>query len=604
MGLASTVKVVITGDASGARKALKEVQKDSHETGGFLGKLGKVATSGYAAIATATIAAGSAAVKFAMDEQNSHAKLVVSLKNSGQSWAANSKMIESADKAGEHFGYTSADTESVLAQLETSTGSTTKSIKLLGLAQNLAAETGKPLADAAIAVTKASQGQLRPLKMLGIDLPIAAGGALKTKTAFEKLGKAQDALAVIQAKIHAGTLKGTAAHSALEKALHTVAAAQTKFTSTQHAGSNIIDALSKKLKGQAAAAADTFAGKMKALKAEGVDFAAKVGAKIIPILISLAKFFTDTVIPAMGKVVSWVEDNWPRLRDAIVPVLQKIQGYISGFVHTVQHLWSQFGGRIVSFAKKYFGSLKMEISGALEVIKSVFRVFADILTGKWGKLWGDILGIFKGLWKIVKGAIGIAWTEITSVISLAWDGIKNLSSNAIGAVVGFITSIPGKLLGLAGDFLSAGTALGGHILSGIVSAISGAASAVGNIASQIWGAFKGFLNNDLIGPANNVLGNISVLGYHPFGKSTFPMLAEGGIVTGPMMAMIGERGPEAVIPLSDKRRANEVLGLAGLGNHHSSSNSKVVNITINAPKNADAREIVAELTWAAKTGGY
>ena len=34
------------------------------------------------------------------------------------------------------------------------------------------------------------------------------------------------------------------------------------------------------------------------------------------------------------------------------------------------------------------------------------------------------------------------------------------------------------------------------------------------------------------------------------GKSfKIPMMATGGIVTGPMIAMIGERGPEAVIPL-------------------------------------------------------
>jgi hypothetical protein len=30
------------------------------------------------------------------------------------------------------------------------------------------------------------------------------------------------------------------------------------------------------------------------------------------------------------------------------------------------------------------------------------------------------------------------------------------------------------------------------------------------------------------------------------------MLADGGIVTGPTLAMIGERGPEAVIPLSGR----------------------------------------------------
>jgi phage-related minor tail protein len=31
------------------------------------------------------------------------------------------------------------------------------------------------------------------------------------------------------------------------------------------------------------------------------------------------------------------------------------------------------------------------------------------------------------------------------------------------------------------------------------------------------------------------------------------MLAEGGIVTGPTLAMIGERGPEAVVPLDRYR---------------------------------------------------
>ena len=43
------------------------------------------------------------------------------------------------------------------------------------------------------------------------------------------------------------------------------------------------------------------------------------------------------------------------------------------------------------------------------------------------------------------------------------------------------------------------------------------------------------------------------LGGRGFSVPKIPMLAEGGIVTGPTLAMIGERGPEAVIPLN---RAN------------------------------------------------
>ena len=57
---------------------------------------------------------------------------------------------------------------------------------------------------------------------------------------------------------------------------------------------------------------------------------------------------------------------------------------------------------------------------------------------------------------------------------------------------------------------------------------------------------------------NNTIGKLSFsfpswvpgLGGKGFSVPNIPMLAEGGIVTGPTLAMIGENGPEAVVPLS------------------------------------------------------
>ena len=51
-----------------------------------------------------------------------------------------------------------------------------------------------------------------------------------------------------------------------------------------------------------------------------------------------------------------------------------------------------------------------------------------------------------------------------------------------------------------------------------------------------------------------------------FGIPTIPMLAEGGIVTGPTMAIIGEDGPEAIIPLNGSN-------VGGVG-------STIINITV------------------------
>ena len=57
---------------------------------------------------------------------------------------------------------------------------------------------------------------------------------------------------------------------------------------------------------------------------------------------------------------------------------------------------------------------------------------------------------------------------------------------------------------------------------------------------------------------NNTVGKLSFtlpswvpgLGGKGFSMPDIPMLANGGIVTSPTLAMIGERGPEAVIPLT------------------------------------------------------
>ena len=53
---------------------------------------------------------------------------------------------------------------------------------------------------------------------------------------------------------------------------------------------------------------------------------------------------------------------------------------------------------------------------------------------------------------------------------------------------------------------------------------------------------------------------IPLIGGKGFSVPEIPMLADGGIVTGPTLAMIGERGPEAVIPLSGR-------GGGGMGNY-------------------------------------
>jgi hypothetical protein len=85
---------------------------------------------------------------------------------------------------------------------------------------------------------------------------------------------------------------------------------------------------------------------------------------------------------------------------------------------------------------------------------------------------------------------------------------------------------------------------------------------------------------------NNTVGKLSFklpswvpgIGGKGFDMPNIPMMAQGGIVTSPTLALIGERGPEAVIPLSGANAGG------GMGN--------TINVTV---QGADPNEVVRAL---------
>jgi hypothetical protein len=107
------------------------------------------------------------------------------------------------------------------------------------------------------------------------------------------------------------------------------------------------------------------------------------------------------------------------------------------------------------------------------------------------------------------------------------------------------------------------------------------------------GVYKGIFNG-IATAWNNTIGKLSFkipswvpggLGGKGFDVPDIPMLANGGIVTGPTLAMIGEAGPEAVIPL-------DRMGQMGGGN----------NVTINV-NGGDPNAVVQALRTYMRQNG-
>lgn len=504
-GTASSVlRVVITGEPKG----LLEANKVAGESLDKLNAKGKSAGQKFAqfgkAVAAGALVAGAAVVGFALKAGNeledANAKLDAALKSNGSNWDKNAAQIKAADKAGEHFGYTSAQTNEALASGVVATGSAKKAYELLATARNVAAKTGKPLSDSMVAVAKASEGQLKPLKALGIDLPVAAGGAVKLAKAQAAIADAQKAYLIVQAKVQNGTLKGKDAYLALTAASGKVHDAQHAYNVVAQSGSDIMDALNKRVGGQAASAADTFSGKVKAVKAQVTDWAAALGLKLIPLI---------------EKLVSWIQSK-------LVPWMEKHQGVAKALAIVV-------GGVLVAAVLAYAASMVVAAANTIIAMAPVIAIAAVV-----GALTAAIV------W---------AWTH--------WDQIWNWIAHHKGyaAVIAAVFPITGVVLGLVGAAKYVSEHWSG-VWAGIGSIARDGANLVIDATNLVIQGINDIIQayNDL--PFHKDIGKVGYIAHlSDHGQNVSGQQqkysgkrAAGGPVLAGHAYLVGERGPEIFAP--------------------------------------------------------
>ena len=186
--------------------------------------------------------------------------------------------------------------------------------------------------------------------------------------------------------------------------------------------------------------------------------------------------------------------------------------------------------------------------------------------------WFDenLMPIITPIINLVVAWVQYMWKQIQNVVDLvvalfegdfggAWDALKAMATTAIDFVVETFKDLPkliwdGMIAG-ARWILAAGKSIGLNLLEGIGDALGSAVDWVVSLGKTIANALIGFINN-LIDDLNKRLeidiempGFLPDININPPDIPNIPLLAEGGIVTAPTLAVIGEAGPEAVIPL-------------------------------------------------------
>ena len=235
-------------------------------------------------------------------------------------------------------------------------------------------------------------------------------------------------------------------------------------------------------------------------------------------------------------------------------------------------LGGTFGGATATAAGTAEGQMKrfgIAISEAKENIGAalipVVEKALPLLTamGSWAQENTTTFLVIAG----VIGGIGVAilaanaairiWTlgtQIAAAAQFIWNAA--LTANPLGLIVIGIAAVIAILAILYTKFEGVRKVVD-NVFGFIKDVVTGSIDVITTYVQTVLGVYKTIFNT-IAKLWNNTIGKLSFefpswvpgLGGKGFNVPNIPMLAEGGIVTSPTLAMIGERGPEAVVPLS------------------------------------------------------
>lgn len=507
---ARQIVVQFLGDTKDFDRAVGKVEGGSSKLSRNLKRVGVAAGVGLTAGA---VVAGKALFdmgKAAADDAQQQALLAKALENNAGATKAQVAATEDWITAqGKAFGVADDKLRPALSDLVRATGDVSKAQELASLAMDVSAGSGKDLGAVSKALAKAQNGNVSGLSRLGIATKDANG---KTKT-FAK----------------------------------------------------IQDELSKKFKGSASTAANTFQGKMARLKLQFDEAKESLGAKLLPVAEKFADWFISDAVPAIkkftDKVVEVVRKHLPELQKQFDKNFKAVRDIVKSVVEIVTVLWRRFGDTILNYTQTTLKNILAVVGGVLKIIAGVFKTISAIMRGDWSAAWDGIKQIVSGALQAIKGLISQAFNVIKTyfvvlgkavagIFGNMWSNLKSMVSKGASGIVDAVRAIPGKILGLAKYFRSAGAS----IIQAFIGGIKSGGKFLGGIAGSIWNALKGLIN-DAIDGLNRALDfdlKVKGIGFH-INAPNIPHLASGGVVRarpGGTLALLAEGGrDEAVVPL-------------------------------------------------------
>ncbi len=311
---------------------------------------------------------------------------------------------------------------------------------------------------------------------------------------------------------------------------------------------------------------------------------------------TLKNIWNSILKPIFQAFIDMLLDIW---NNGLKPLWDKWKEFVKQVVLLMADLWDgmkpivdwvvkTFGPAIVEMFKYVFTMIKNTVmliinvvsslisafSGVVNGIRQIFQGLIDFLigvfTGDWRRAWDGVKQIFSGvgtaissIWNGIKGVFDAILSYVGNTFRTTWESawniIKSVAINIWNGLSSWLSTLWNNLKNTAANIFN-------NIKNSIIRAFNSIKSSTSIIWNSIWNIIKGVINsiiggmNKMINALNKIKITVPAVNIPLVGKvggfsiglpkiPTIPYLAKGGIVTSPTLAMIGEAGAEAVIPL-------------------------------------------------------
>lgn len=231
----------------------------------------------------------------------------------------------------------------------------------------------------------------------------------------------------------------------------------------------------------------------------------------------------EAIGPIVENVASSVVDLW---ESTLQPIIQNIIEIIGGIIEIVLALWNNVLIPVIEWLVKTLGpTLGSLINSIWDIVSNLFKLIGGVIK--------DLLTSLKGVIDFIAGVFTGDWKR-------AWKGIVNIFVGIGNLLIGIFENVVNYIIDLINGMIS----LIYNAVRTLINSILGAVEAIADVLGYN-------LNIRITAPPPRI-GHLNI--------GRIPAMANGGVVTAPTYAMIGEgRYDEAIIPLGDSPQMQDLV---------------------------------------------